>query len=66
MRDTKADYSLVALAGLRGRIIFEGPAYDSPQLKCTIRFDARPRGTRIVANNFAPRGAFKLFCVQRI
>lgn len=29
---------------------------DSPHFKGTIRFDARPRGTRIVANNVAPRG----------
>lgn len=57
VRDTKADYSLTALAGLRGRVVCEGPAYDSPHFKATIRFDARPRGTRVVPNNFAPRGS---------
>ncbi|OEH77684.1 guanylate cyclase related protein [Cyclospora cayetanensis] len=57
VRDTKTDYSLTALAGLRGRVVCEGPAYNSPQFKGTIRFDARPRGTRIVASNVAPRGS---------
>ncbi|CDJ47305.1 hypothetical protein, conserved [Eimeria brunetti] len=57
VRETKADYSLTALAGLRGRVVCESPAGGSPHFKGTIRLDARPRGTRIVASNVAPRGS---------
>ncbi|KAL8435373.1 hypothetical protein ACSSS7_002561 [Eimeria intestinalis] len=57
VRETKSDYSLNALAGLRGRVIWEGPSCDSSHLNGTIRLDARPRGTPISAVNFAPKGS---------
>ncbi|KAL8453689.1 hypothetical protein Emag_001734 [Eimeria magna] len=57
VRETKSDYSLTALAGLRGRVVWEGPSCDSSHLKGTIRLDARPRGTPISAVNFAPKGS---------